>query len=171
MFKWIKALFSHKKSVTVPRPTLCVIDDDGFVHCMIQKYFPNYDIRCMYRLPSDEAELGILKTYDVLIVDCQGIGNNLYHDGQQFLAKFYDRPMYQKVIYFSGLEPDPVFETILTDKGMRWHVKGGDPMGLVTMVQNYSVIHPNRVIRPPVDHVKIMKKMKEQHGHHKRRRR
>lgn len=162
MFKWLKSLFTRKSvTLSTPKLTLCIIDDDRSVHFMIQKYFPNYDVRCMYQLPSDEAELGILKTYDVLIVDCQGIGNRLYKDGQQFLAKHYDRPMHQKVIYYSGLEPDSAFETILEKKGMRWYTKGYDPMGLVTMVHNYSVIHPNRGIRPPVDYAKTLENMKK----------
>lgn len=108
------------------------------------------------------------KKFDVLIVDCQGIGSKLCHDGQQFLSKYYDRPMTQKVIYHSGLEPDPTFETILEEKGMRWYTKGRDPMGLVNLVQNYSVVHPHIRVRPPVDYAKTVERMKK---HDRRRRR
>lgn len=169
MFKWLKSLFT-RKSVTLspPKLTLCIIDDDMSVHFMLQKYFQNYDVQCMYKLPSDEAGLGILKTYDVLIVDCQGIGNRLYKDGKQFLAKYYDRPMHQKVIYHSGLEPDPEFETILEKKGMCWYAKGYDPMGLVNLVQNYPVVHQHIRVRPPADYAKTVKNMKKLR--HRRRR-
>lgn len=175
MFKWIKNLFTRKSAVTTPlpakstKPTLCVIDDDRFVFMMMTKYFENYDVQWRYRLPESNGEIEELKKFDVLIVDCQGIGSKLCHDGQQFLTKFYDRPMTQKVIYHSGLEPDPTFETILEEKGMRWHTKGHDPMGLVNLVQNYSVVHPHIRVRPPVGYAKTVEN-KYKHRHKRRRR-
>jgi hypothetical protein len=137
---------------------------------MMQKYFENYDVQWRYRLPESNGEIEELKKFDVLIVDCQGIGSKLCRDGRLFLGHYYDRPMTQKVVYHSGLEPDHVFETILEKKGMRWYTKGRDPMGLVDLVQNYSVVHLRTSVRPPVDRATIMKKMKKQHRHHKRRR-
>lgn len=175
MFKWIKNLFTRKSVVTttppaVPtKPTLCVIDDDRFVFVMMQKYFENYDVQWRYRLPESNGEIEELKRFDVLIVDCQGIGSKLCHDGQQFLSKYYDRPMTQKVIYHSGLEPDQVFETILEEKGMRWYTKGHDPMGLVNLVQNYSVVHPHIRIRPPVNYAKFREKKMEKLRRRRRR--
>ncbi len=177
MFKWIKNLFTRKSVVTTPpeeptKPTLCVIDDDRFVFMMMRKYFENYDVQWHYRLPESRDEIEELKKFDVLIVDCQGIGTKLCYDGRQFLAKFYDRPMTQKVIYHSGLEPEPAFETILEEKGMRWYTKGRDPMGLVNLVQNYSVVHQHiRDVRPPVDRRTIVKKMEKQHRRRRRGRR
>lgn len=176
MFKWIKNLFTRKSVVTTPpaaptKPTLCVIDDDRFVFIMMQKYFENYDVQWRYRLPESLGEIEELKKFDVLIVDCQGIGSRLCYDGRQFLAKFYDRPMTQKVIYHSGLEPEPAFETILEEKGMRWYTKGRDPMGLVNLVQNYSVVHPHIHDRPPVNRATIVKKMQKQHRRRHRGRR
>ena len=176
MFKWIKNLFTRKSVVTTPpdrstKPTLCVIDDDRFVFVMMSKYFENYDVQWRYRLPESNGEIEELKRFDVLIVDCQGIGSKLCYDGQQFLSKYYDRPMTQKVIYYSGLEPDHVFETILEEKGMRWYTKGHDPMGLINLVQNYSVVQPHIRVRLPVDRATIMKKMQKCNVRHKRRRR
>ena len=80
MFKWIKNLFTRKSVVTTPparstKPTLCVIDDDRFVFVMMSKYFENYDVQWRYRLPESNGEIEELKRFDVLIVDCQGIGS------------------------------------------------------------------------------------------------
>ena len=175
MIKWIKNLFTRKSVVTPPvqpakseKPTLCVIDDDRFVFVMMQKYFENYDVQWRYRLPESNGEIEELKRFDVLIMDCQGIGSKLCCDGQQFLSTYYDRPMTQKVIYHSGLEPDPVFETILREKGMRWYTKGRNPEGIVDLVKNYSTLSPHGRIRHPADYAKTVERMKK---HDRRRRR
>lgn len=54
---------------------------------------------------------------------------------------------------------------------MRWYTKGRDPMGLVNLVQNYSVVHPHIHDRPPVNRATIVKKMQKQHRRRHRGRR
>ena len=112
---------------------ILVIDDFAFTAAYIGKYLPNDEIGLLYRLPDDNSEYD---RYDVLVVDNQGIGNSKYRCGSDFL-KDYCPTRKQLVIYYSGLEPEPDFKTILDTKGFKFFVKGRDPDGLAKIVEEY----------------------------------
>ena len=112
---------------------ILVIDDFAFMADCVRKYLPNDEIDHHYQLPDDNSEYD---QYDVLVVDNQGIGNSKYRCGSDFL-KDYCPTRKQLVIYYSGLEPEPVFETILDTKGFKFFVKGRDPDGLAKIVEEY----------------------------------
>ena len=110
---------------------ILVIDDYSFIAEGIRKYFPNDDVRHHYRIPDDLTELN---RYDVLIVDNQGINNETFKSGSDFLKFYQPADPNQVVVYYSGLDAEGEFKKMLDSKGFFSFVKGRNPDQLVQLV-------------------------------------
>ncbi len=110
---------------------ILVIDDYSFIAEGIRKYFPNDEVQHHYRIPTDLSELD---RYDVLIVDNQGINNETFKSGSDFLRFYQPTDPNQVVVYYSGLDADGKFKEMLDRKGFFSFVKGRNPDQLVQLV-------------------------------------
>ena len=110
---------------------ILVIDDYSFIAEGIRKYFPNDDVQHHYRIPDDLTELN---RYDVLIVDNQGINNETFKSGSDFLKFYQPADPNQVVVYYSGLDAEGEFKKMLDSKGFFSFVKGRNPDQLVQLV-------------------------------------
>ena len=110
---------------------ILVIDDHGFVAETIRKYFPKDDVQHHYCIPTDLSELD---RYDVLIVDNQGINNETFKSGSDFLKFYQPADPDQVVVYYSGLDADGEFKEMLDNKGFFSFTKGNNPDKLVQLV-------------------------------------
>lgn len=116
---------------------ILVIDDSRFISEVIKSYFPNDEVDHLYGIPDD---LTILAKYDVLIVDNQGIGNQEYCDGSEFLRAYVPFSERQIVVYYSGLGASDDFKyNVLRPKGFDSYTKGRNPDGLVKLVADMSM--------------------------------
>ena len=110
---------------------ILVIDDYSFIADGIRKYFPNDEVYHHYRIPTDLSELD---RYDVLIVDNQGINNETFKSGSDFLKSYVPTNPNQMVIYYSGLDAYGDFKELLNSKGFFSFTKGNNPDKLVQLV-------------------------------------
>ena len=110
---------------------ILVIDDYRFIAEGIRKYFPNDVVWHHYRIPTDLSELD---RYDVLIVDNQGINNETFKSGRDFLKFYQPADPDQVVIYYSGLDAEGEFKEMLDNKGFFSFTKGNNPDKLVQLI-------------------------------------
>lgn len=115
---------------------ILVIDDHRFVAETIRRYFPKDDVQHYYGIPTDLSELD---RYDVLIVDNQGVNNETWKSGSDFLKFYAPTNPDQMVIYHSGLGPDGDFKKLLDIKGFFSFTKGNNLDELVQLVtENFN---------------------------------
>lgn len=128
MLKFVLKLLGDKASkreVSISPPNdgkkqICVIDDDGFVRDCVAKCLKQHTVVGLRLLPLEVAEL---YDYDILIVDGNGIGNEKWKNGVEFLMEYTPKNPLQKLIHFSGYitEQD---KRKLTKKGIKVITKG-----------------------------------------------
>ena len=113
----------RKEPISPPndgKKRICVIDDDGFVRGCIAKCLKSHTVECLRLLPLEVAEL---YDYDILIVDGNGIGNEKWRNGVEFLMEYIPKNPLQKLIHFSGYITAQD-ERKLTKKGIKVITKG-----------------------------------------------
>lgn len=137
---WVLSKVSRKHHVEGDaekrKMKILVIDDHQFIAEGIRKYFPNNDVKHHYRIPTDLSELD---GYDVLIVDNQGINNETFKSGSDFLKFYQPADPDQVVVYYSGLGADGEFKEMLNNKGFFSFTKGNNPDKLVQLVtENFN---------------------------------
>lgn len=109
-----------------------VIDDDRFVKSFVEKFASDVEVEQMFRIPDDRSTL---PSYDAIVVDGQGIGNEEFKNGLEFL-KTYNKPEGQSVVYYSGLGVyDPEDKKILERRGVAVVTKGSNPEKLVLAIR------------------------------------
>ena len=132
---WVMTKVSRKHHVESDaekrKMKILVIDDHRFIAEGIRKYFPNDDVKHHYRIPTDLSELD---RYDVLIVDNQGINNETFKSGSDFLKFYQPADPDQVVVYYSGLGAEGEFKEMLDSKGFFSFTKGNNPDKLVQLV-------------------------------------
>lgn len=99
-----------------------VIDDHYFIKEFVEKFVPDVQVDHRYTLPPEED---VMRGYDALVIDGEGIGNATYRHGLEF-CRVYDKPEGQAVVYFSGLHPNKEDCEILEKRGIAVVVKGRD---------------------------------------------
>lgn len=113
------------------RPTLAVIDDTCFIRSIIVKQFSDeYDVTEFARIPTVLDELA---GFDVLIVDGNGIGNNAWKHGADFLCDYAPKHPEKRFVHFTGLCTDENWER-LKAIGVTVVSKGSRPEKLVNAV-------------------------------------
>lgn len=113
----------RKEPISPPndgKKRICVIDDDGFVRGCIAKCLMQHTVVGLRLLPLEVAEL---YDYDILIVDGNGIGNEKWRNGVEFLMEYTPKNPMQKLIHFSGYITAQD-EMKLTKKGIKVITKG-----------------------------------------------
>lgn len=113
------------------RPTLAVIDDTCFIRSIIVKDFSDeYDVTEFARIPTVLDELA---EFDVLIVDGNGIGNNVWKHGADFLYDYAPMHPEKRFVHFTGFCTDKNCER-LKAIGVTVVSKGSRPEKLVNAV-------------------------------------
>lgn len=93
----IKAMF--KKTPQVPK--LAVIDDSGMIQNVVMRNFASsHEVKTYWRIPEDLTELD---QFDVLIVDGDGIGNQRFAHGIDFLVEYAPKHHDKMFVHFTGL--------------------------------------------------------------------
>ena len=100
-----------------------VVDDYYFMKGYVEKFVPDVQVDHRYTLPPEED---VMREYDALVIDGEGIGNATYRHGLEF-CRVYDKPEGQAVVYYSGLRPGKEDCKILEKRGIAVLVKGSDP--------------------------------------------
>lgn len=129
------AEYEKEKASRPKKGSVCVIDDDWFMKSYCEQFLEDFTISYESRIPLDEEILG---TYDVLIVDGNGIGNGKYKNGVEFLKAYKKQGNNKGIIHLSGfISHDD--EKSLEQKGVECLEKGHDPDGLVQTVESFFV--------------------------------
>ena len=93
----IAAMF--KKTTRVPK--LAVIDDSGMIQTVVLRNFTSsHEVKTYWRIPEDLTELD---QFDVLIVDGDGIGNQRFAHGVDFLVEYAPKRPDKRFVHFTGL--------------------------------------------------------------------
>lgn len=108
-----------------------VIDDHYFMKGFVEEFVSDVQVDHMYTLPPEED---VMRGYDALVIDGEGIGNATYKHGLEF-CRVYDKPEGQAVVYCSGLRPDEEDCAILEKKGIAIVDKGGNPEKLALAIK------------------------------------
>ena len=125
--------YQKEKAARPKMGKVCVIDDDRFMKSYCEKFLEDFEITQIYRLPEDES---ILAEFDVLVVDGQGIGNNKYKEGKDFLLSYKLHGSNRGCVYYSGL-CDKFDREELAQHGIAAVTKGSDPQNLVDAVKGF----------------------------------
>lgn len=108
-----------------------VIDDHYFMKGFVEKFVSDVQVDHRYTLPPEED---VMREYDALVIDGEGIGNATYRHGLEFCRQ-YDKPDGQAVVYCSGLHPGKEDCEILEKRGIAVVDKGGNPEKLALCVK------------------------------------
>ena len=123
----IAAMF--KKTPRVPK--LAVIDDSGMIQNVVLRNFASsHEVKAYWRLPEDLTELD---QFDVLIVDGDGIGNQQFAHGVDFLVEYAPKHPDKRFVHFTGWCDGRNKEKLKTI-GIAVVSKGGRPNELVDAV-------------------------------------
>lgn len=123
----IAAMF--KKSPQVQK--LAVIDDSGMIQNVVERQFgTSHTVKKYWKIPDDLMELD---QFDVLIVDGDGIGNQRFAHGVDFLVEYAPKHPDKKFVHFSGFCTGQDRER-LKAIGVAVVTKGGRPDELVDAV-------------------------------------
>lgn len=88
-----------KKPPRVPK--LAVIDDSGMIqHGVESNFASSHEVKKFWRIPEDLAELD---QFDVLIVDGDGIGNQRFAHGVDFLVEYAPKHPEKRFVHYTGL--------------------------------------------------------------------
>lgn len=122
-----KALFSKPPR----KPKLAVIDDAGFIRRgVVRDFSDTYEVTEFARIP---PVLDELDEFDVLIVDGDGIGNETWRHGADFLCDYIPLRPGKRYVHFSGLI-DRFNRNRLTVLGCKCVTKGSRPDELINAV-------------------------------------
>lgn len=109
-----------------------VIDDHTTAKGIIEKWSEGrMAVSHLWRIPDD---LSILKDYDALVVDGQGIGNKAFHNGMELLMS-YEKPEGQSVVYYSGNGAYGEEKKELEKRGVAAVTKGSNPEKLILAIE------------------------------------
>lgn len=111
--------------------TVLIIDDDYGMKSYAEKFISGFAVEQIYRLPDDES---VLRKYDALIVDGQGISNGKYKNGLEF-CKAYDKPEGQAVVFHSGNGAYRDDAAELRKRGVAIVTKGSNPEKLALAIR------------------------------------
>jgi len=78
---------------------VCVIDDDYAMGRFAEQFLPNHNITHLRRIPDD---VSILSSFDVLIVDGNGIANKEYANGLDFCKAYTPSVNNRRIVFYSG---------------------------------------------------------------------
>lgn len=82
-------------------PKLAVIDDSGMIQSVVlRKFASSHEVKTYWRIPEDPKELD---QFDVLIVDGDGIGNQRFAHGVDFLVEYAPKHPNKRFVHFTGL--------------------------------------------------------------------
>ena len=116
---------NRKEPISLPndgKKRICIIDDDGFIRNWVAECLKPHTVVGLRELPLDVSEL---YDYDILIVDGNGIGNEKWRNGVEFLMEYTPKNPLQKLIHYSGYI-SAQDEKKLTQKGIMALEKGRD---------------------------------------------
>lgn len=142
LFSWIfeKVLDRNIKKVNeklerIQKPSerrILVIDDDRAMKSFIEKFMTgSFKVDQLYGIPDD---LSVLRSYDAVVVDGLGIGNNRFKEGLDLLLA-YDKPEGQSVVYYSGLGAYRRDLDALSERGVAVVTKGSNPEKLTLAIK------------------------------------
>lgn len=103
---------------------VCVIDDDYAMGRFAEKFLPNHNITHLRKIPDD---VSILSSFDVIIVDGNGIANKEYANGLDFCKAYTPSVNNRRIVFYSG---NGCYKKDLIDlavKGVVQVTKGSDP--------------------------------------------
>ena len=89
-----------------------------------EKFLPNHDITHLRKIPDD---VSTLSSFDVLIVDGNGIANKVYANGLEFCKAYTPSGNNRRIVFYSG---NGCYRKDLVDlavKGIVPVTKGSDP--------------------------------------------
>ena len=123
----------RKEPISPPndgKKRICIIDDEGFIRDWVAECLKPHTVVGLRMLPLDVSELN---DYDIVIVDGNGIGNEKWRHGVEFLMEYTPKNPMQKLIHYSGYI-SAENEMKLTQKGIMALEKGryfGDYVDLI----------------------------------------
>lgn len=123
----------RKEPISPPndgKKRICVIDDDGFIRNWVAECLKPHTVVGLRMLPLDVSELN---NYDIVIVDGNGIGNEKWANGVDFLMDYTPLNPLQKLMHFSGYI-SVQDEMKLNKKGIMTLVKGHDFRDYVDLI-------------------------------------
>lgn len=124
-----KIVAMFKKPSRVPK--LAVIDDSGMIQTVVLKNFASsHEVKPYWMIPEDLTELD---QFDVLIVDGDGIGNQRFAHGVDFLVEYAPKHPDKRFVHFTGW-CDGQNKEKLKAMGIKVVNKGGWPSELIEAV-------------------------------------